>query len=66
MVSKHARIFKGQLSDSGTQSKFWIRLASIKRTNLQKSSAGKPAQESPTVMSVEHSATKGQCHIYVM
>ena len=33
---------------------------SFKRTNLQKSSTGKPAFESPTVMSVERSPTKGQ------
>ena len=60
IVSKYARIFRGQLSDSGTQSKFWIRPVSIKRTNLQKSSTGKPALESPTVMSVERSAPKWQ------
>ena len=60
IVSKYARIFRGQLSDSGTQSKFGIRPVSIKRTNLQKSSTGKPAPESLTVMSVERSATNGQ------
>ena len=39
---------------------WYIRIVSIKRANLQKSSTGKPAFESPTVMSVERSATKGQ------
>ena len=34
IVLKYARIFRGQLSDSGTQSKFWIRPISIKRTNF--------------------------------
>ena len=46
--------------DSGTQSKFWIRPVSIKRTNLQKCSTGKTADQCPTVMSVERSVTKGQ------
>ena len=60
IVSKYARIFKGQLSDSGTQSKFWFCPVSIKRTNLQKSSTRKMAVHCPTVMSVERSITKGQ------
>ena len=60
IVSKYVRIFRGQLSDSGTQSKFWIRPVSIKRTNLQKSSTGKAGTHFPTVMSVERSVTKGQ------
>ena len=48
------------LSDSGIQSKFWIRPVSIKRTNLQKLSTGKAGTHFPTVMSVERSVTKGQ------
>ena len=60
IVSKYGRIFRGQLSDSGIQSKFWIRPVSIKRTNLQKSSTGKAGTHFPTVMSVERSVTKGQ------
>ena len=52
--------FGVQLSDSGTPSKFGLRPLSIKRTNLQKSSTGKPAFDCPTVMSVERSAKKGQ------
>ena len=39
----YACIFRGQLSDSGTQSKFWLRPVYIKGTNLQKSFTGKPA-----------------------
>ena len=35
---------------------------SIKRTNLQKSSTGKSAHDSPTVLSAKHSATKWQSH----
>ena len=53
-------IFRGQLSDSGTQSKFWLRSVSIKGTNLQKSFTGKPAFDTLTAMSVERNATKGQ------
>ena len=45
--------------DSGTQSKFWLRPVSIKGTNLQKSSTGKPAFDTLTAMSVERNATKG-------
>ena len=47
IVSKYACVFRVHFSDSGTQSKFWIRPVSIKRTNLQKSSTGKPAQRVP-------------------
>ena len=44
--------FRGQLSDSGTQSKFWIRPVSIKHTNLQNRPQGKPGLTSiqPTSM----------------
>ena len=56
----YACIFRGQLSYSGTQSKFWLRPVSIKGTNLQKSFTGKPAFDTLTAMSVEHNATKGQ------
>ena len=52
-------VFLVENFDSGPQSKFWL-LPVSKHTNLQKSSTGKPAFESPTVMSVERIATKGQ------
>ena len=48
-----------------TQSKFWFRHVSIKRTNLQKSSTGRAGIHRPTVMSVERSVTKGQSPGYI-
>ena len=62
IASKYARILRRRLSDSGTQSKFWLRPVSIKRNNLQKSSTVTSANESPTVLPVERSATKEQSH----
>ena len=47
-------------------SKFWFRPIFIKRTNLQKSSTGKSALHSPTVLSVVRSATKGRLHRLVL
>ena len=56
----YACIFRGQLSDSETQNKFWLRPVSIKGTNLQKAFTGKPAFDTLTAMSVERNTTKGQ------
>ena len=42
--------FRSKLSDSVTQSAFWFRPVSIKRTNSQKSSSWMSAHHSPTVL----------------